>query len=128
MSVVVWVMMGIAFWHFAVLVPDRFWGGIVGAFLAAVAGALLTGFLLPFPGIPNTNPPGLGEARRRPHRVAAARGMISGSCCGWRLLTERPRHFPVPTAWPGAPRLFRGRRSLRSNSQRNSPAPADSAE
>ena len=33
MSMVVWVMMGIAIWHFTVFVPDRFWGGIVGAFL-----------------------------------------------------------------------------------------------
>ena len=40
MSMVVWVMMGIAIWHFAVFVPDRFWGGIVGAFLAAIAGAV----------------------------------------------------------------------------------------
>ena len=35
----VWVMMGIAVWHFAVFVPDRFWGGIVGAFGAAGWGA-----------------------------------------------------------------------------------------
>ena len=35
MSLVVWVMMGIAVWHFTVFVPDRFWGGIVGAFLVA---------------------------------------------------------------------------------------------
>ena len=35
MSMLVWVMMGIAVWHFAVFVPDHFWGGIVGAFLAA---------------------------------------------------------------------------------------------
>jgi hypothetical protein len=62
MSVLVWAMMGIAFWHFAVLVPDRFWGGIIGAFLAAVAGALLSGLALPSPGIPTANPPGLGEA------------------------------------------------------------------
>jgi hypothetical protein len=62
MSVAVWVMMGIAFWHFAVLVPDRFWGGIVGAFAAAVSGSLASGFLLPDPGIPTDNPPGLGEA------------------------------------------------------------------
>jgi hypothetical protein len=41
MSLLVWVMMGIAVWHFTVFVPDRFWGGIVGAFLAAaVAGAI----------------------------------------------------------------------------------------
>ena len=36
MSLVVWAMMGIAVWHFTVFVPDRFWGGIVGAFLVAV--------------------------------------------------------------------------------------------
>jgi hypothetical protein len=43
MSLVVWVMMGIALWHFTVFVPDRFWGGIVGALLGAIAGAMLTG-------------------------------------------------------------------------------------
>ena len=46
MSMVVWVMMGIAIWHFAVFVPDRFYGGIVGAFLAAIAGAAIFGFLV----------------------------------------------------------------------------------
>lgn len=61
-SVVVWVMMGIALWHFAVLVPDRFWGGIIGAFLATVVGALASGYLLPDPGVPADNPPGVGEA------------------------------------------------------------------
>lgn len=38
-----WVMMGIAIWHFAVFLPDRFWAGIVGAFLGAVAGAVIFG-------------------------------------------------------------------------------------
>ncbi len=61
MSIFVWAMVGIALWHFAVLVPDRFLGGIIGAFLAALSGALLTGFLLPVPGIPLENPPGIGE-------------------------------------------------------------------
>jgi hypothetical protein len=61
-SVFVWAMVGIALWHFAVLVPDRFLGGIIGAFLAALSGALLTGLLLPTPGIPVDNPPGVGEA------------------------------------------------------------------
>ena len=45
MSILVWVMMGIAVWHFAVWVPDRFWGGIVGALLAAIAGAFLVGLV-----------------------------------------------------------------------------------
>jgi hypothetical protein len=62
MSVVVWAMVGIAIWHFTVLVPDRFVGGIVGAFLASLAGALVAGFLLPAPGIPAANPPGVQEA------------------------------------------------------------------
>jgi uncharacterized membrane protein YeaQ/YmgE (transglycosylase-associated protein family) len=62
MSILVWTMVGIALWHAAVLVPDRFWGGIVGAFLAAIAGALVSGFALPEPGVPTANPPGVGEA------------------------------------------------------------------
>jgi hypothetical protein len=62
MSVFVWAMVGIALWHFAILVPDRFYGGIIGAFLAAFAGGLLTGFLLPAPGVPLDNPPGVAEA------------------------------------------------------------------
>ena len=40
MSMVVWVMMGIAIWHFTVFFPDRFWGGIVGAFGVAVVGSV----------------------------------------------------------------------------------------
>jgi uncharacterized membrane protein YeaQ/YmgE (transglycosylase-associated protein family) len=46
MSLIVWVMMGIALWHFAVFVPDRFYGGIVGAFLAAIVGSALFGFVV----------------------------------------------------------------------------------
>ena len=46
MSMLVWVMMGIAVWHFTVFVPDRFWGGIVGAFLGALFGAVIVGFLI----------------------------------------------------------------------------------
>ena len=49
MSILIWAMVGIAVWHFAVLVPDRFWGGIIGAFLAALVGAFASGFALPAP-------------------------------------------------------------------------------
>jgi hypothetical protein len=41
-----WVMMGLALWHFTIFLPDRFWGGIVGAFLGAVIGAFLFGFAI----------------------------------------------------------------------------------
>jgi uncharacterized membrane protein YccC len=46
MSILVWVMMGIAIWHFTIFLPDRFWGGIVGAFLAAIAGAVLVALII----------------------------------------------------------------------------------
>ena len=46
MAALVWTMMGLALWHFTIFVPDRFWAGIVGAFLGAVIGALLFGVLI----------------------------------------------------------------------------------
>jgi hypothetical protein len=55
-------MIGIAIWHAAIFVPDRFYGGIIGALLSAVGGAFASGYLLPTPGIPPHNPPGLAEA------------------------------------------------------------------
>lgn len=46
MAALAWVMMGLAIWHFTVYLPDRFWGGIVGAFVAAIAGAVIFGFAI----------------------------------------------------------------------------------
>ena len=43
MAPLVWFTVGVAIWHFTVFVPDRFWGGIVGAFLGAIAGAMASG-------------------------------------------------------------------------------------
>jgi hypothetical protein len=43
MAAVVWFTMGVALWHFTVFVPDRFWGGIVGAFVGSIAGAMVSG-------------------------------------------------------------------------------------
>jgi hypothetical protein len=37
-------------------------GGTKGALLAGVGGAAASGFLLPVPGVPSDNPPGLAEA------------------------------------------------------------------
>lgn len=45
MGMLAWVMMGLALWHFTIFLPDRFWGGIVGALLGAVTGAVITGAL-----------------------------------------------------------------------------------
>jgi hypothetical protein len=46
MGMLAWVMMGLAIWHFTVFLPDRFWGGIVGAFLGALFGAIIVGLAI----------------------------------------------------------------------------------
>ena len=46
MAMLVWAMMGLAIWHFTIFLPDRFWGGIVGAFLGALFGAILIGLIV----------------------------------------------------------------------------------
>jgi hypothetical protein len=46
MGALAWIMMGLALWHFTIWLPDHFWGGIVGAFLAALVGSFLFGFVV----------------------------------------------------------------------------------
>jgi hypothetical protein len=46
MGMLAWVIMGLALWHYTIFLPDRFWGGIVGAFLASIAGAIATGVVI----------------------------------------------------------------------------------
>ncbi len=46
MALVVWFTMGIALWHFTVFLPERFWQGIVGAFLGSVIGAIIFGLIV----------------------------------------------------------------------------------
>jgi hypothetical protein len=43
MAALVWFTTGVALWHFTVFIPDRFWGGIVGAFLGACIGSMVSG-------------------------------------------------------------------------------------
>ena len=46
MGMLAWTMMGLALWHFTIWLPDRFWGGIVGAFLGALFGSIIVGVLV----------------------------------------------------------------------------------
>jgi hypothetical protein len=46
MSMLVWIMISIAIWHFAIFFPDRFWGGIVGAFVSAIIGGVICGLII----------------------------------------------------------------------------------
>ena len=55
MAALVWVMMGLALWHFTVFLPDHFWAGIVGAFLGAVLGSLIFGFVIHGFSVPGQN-------------------------------------------------------------------------
>ena len=46
MGLLAWCMMGLAIWHFTIWLPDRFWGGIVGALFGSVIGAALFGWIV----------------------------------------------------------------------------------
>jgi hypothetical protein len=72
MSMLVWVMMAIALWHFTIWLPDRFYGGIVGALLAAIAGAVIFGLAISGFTIPG----------RHDTHLAAALEAIPGSLVG----------------------------------------------
>jgi hypothetical protein len=55
MGMLAWVMMGLAIWHFTIFLPDRFWGGIVGAFLGALFGAIFFGLVINGFSVPGQN-------------------------------------------------------------------------
>jgi hypothetical protein len=72
MGLLAWVVMGLAVWHFTIWLPDRFWGGIVGAFVGAIIGAALIGLIIHGFSIPG---------RHDTHVVTALEG-IPGSIIG----------------------------------------------
>src|SRR6202043_783194 len=46
MGLLAWVMMGLAIWHYTIFLPDRFWGGIVGAFVGSLVGAIVVALII----------------------------------------------------------------------------------
>jgi hypothetical protein len=92
MGLLAWVIMGLAIWHFTIWLPDRFWGGIVGAFLGAVIGAGLFGLIIHGFAIPGTHDT---------HIVTALEG-IPGALIGIGLVygegvrRERAQAAPTP--------------------------------
>jgi ABC-type Fe3+ transport system permease subunit len=46
MGLLAWVIMGLAIWHFTIFLPDRFWGGIVGAFVGSLIGSIVVGLII----------------------------------------------------------------------------------
>ena len=76
-SMLVWVMMGIAVWHFMVFLPDRFWGGIVGAFGAAIIGAAIFGFIVAGGTVPGRHETDLAPGlHRHPRRADRPGGLL----------------------------------------------------
>jgi hypothetical protein len=55
MALLVWVMVGLALWHFTVFLPDTFWGGIVGAFCGALLGSVIFGLIIHLGSVPGRN-------------------------------------------------------------------------
>ena len=79
MALLVWFTMGIALWHFTVFLPDRFWQGIVGAFLGSVIGAVVFGGIVEIAtarGLGNTD---LGTA------LIAIPGVVIGLAVVWAI-------------------------------------------
>ena len=87
MAVLVWAMMGIALWHFAVFVPDRFWGGIVGAFVGALFGAVTLGLLL-HTGVPSRDDTTILSA------LEAVPGAVLGMAAIYLIGVRRERADP----------------------------------
>jgi hypothetical protein len=40
------IMIGLSSWHDTIWLPDRFWGGIVGALVGSLVGAIVAGLLI----------------------------------------------------------------------------------
>ena len=65
MAMLAWIMMGLAIWHFTIFMPDRFWGGIVGAFVGALIGAMVFGLAVNGVTIPGGSSSVAALSRRR---------------------------------------------------------------
>ena len=80
MGLLAWVIMGLALWHYTIFLPDRFWGGIVGAFLASIAGAIATGVLI------SVAVHGIAIPGRHATHVATVLYAIPGALVGMALI------------------------------------------
>ena len=92
MAALVWVMVGLALWHFTVFLPDNFYGGIVGAFCGDLIGSVLFGLLINL-GIPSESETDLLTG------VEAVPGALAGMGLMWWLGVRQIRQqgiAPLP--------------------------------
>jgi hypothetical protein len=84
-----WVMMGLALWHFTIWLPDRFWGGIVGALLGALIGSALFGWIINGFAVPGRHATTVGTA------LEAIPGTLIGLAVIWFEGVRRERQTGV---------------------------------
>jgi ABC-type xylose transport system permease subunit len=89
MAGLVWVMMGIALWHFTIFLPDHFWSGIVGAFVGAVIGSFVFGLLINGFTVPGQSDTSLLSA------VEAIPGAILGMAVVWFIGVRQEQAQPA---------------------------------
>jgi hypothetical protein len=79
MAGLVWVSVATALWHFTIFVPDRFSGGMVGAFMWANLGAISVGVIAEGGSLPPLAEVGLVDAA-----VGAVGGLLGlGGAYAW---------------------------------------------
>jgi len=86
MGLLVWTMVGLAIWHFTIYLPDRFWGGIIGAFLGALFGAILFGLLVSGLSVPGRDDTDLVTG------LVAVPGSLLGIAAAYALGVRRESH------------------------------------
>jgi hypothetical protein len=89
MAILAWVMMGLAVWHFAIWLPDRFVGGIVGAFIAAILGSVIFGFLVNGLSMPSRDEVDVLTA------LEGIPGAVIGMAIAWFIGSARERAEPA---------------------------------
>ena len=90
MALVVWFTIGLAFWHFTIFVPDRFWQGIVGAMIGSTLGAVVVGAIIHVASGRSLGDTDVGTA------LAAVPGVVIGRAVVW-LIGVRQEELPVGT-------------------------------
>jgi hypothetical protein len=89
MAGLVWIMMGIALWHFTIFLPDHFWSGIVGAFVGAIFGSFLFGLVINGFTVPGQSDTSLLSA------VEAIPGAVIGMAVVWFIGVRQEQARPA---------------------------------